>query len=253
MTLSIIKLRLTKKKIMKKMFTLCSALFIGFAAFSQVVHNAPGITVSPEGTNGEADITVTLDMSAICSPAGKEMDGTWPSIGFHSGAVVAGAGWVNAVAFDAANTVRFTGNGAGIFTATFNPRNYYLVDAGTAIEGFSFVFNGSQNTAGDWDSEAKAFNEALECADFFYLFSSEASINENSLAANLKVSPNPVEDVVTFNVDANDFEISITDITGKVVKTSKVSTINVSDLNVGTYIYTVRADGNIATGKLMKK
>lgn len=238
---------------MKKMITLCSALFIGFAAFSQAVHNAPGVTVSPQGTNGEADITITLDLSAVCLGGATTIDNAWPSLGFHSGAVVGGAGWSSVVEFNAANTVRFTGNGAGIFTATINPRNYYAVAAGTPIEGFSFVFNGSTNTPGDWDAEAKAFNEALECTDFYYLFSSELSINENALAASLKVSPNPVEDVVTFDFVANDFQISIADITGKVVKTSTVTSVNVSDLQVGTYIYTVIADGNIATGKLLKK
>jgi hypothetical protein len=82
-----------------------------------------------------------------------------------------------------------------------------------------------------------------------------AGVGVNELEATFIVlaNPNPTESVITFDVKSSDFEITIADLTGKVVKTSKNADVNVSDLNSGTYIYSISSEGKIATGKIIKK
>lgn len=82
-----------------------------------------------------------------------------------------------------------------------------------------------------------------------------AGVGVNELEATFIVlaNPNPTESVITFDVKSSDFEITIVDLTGKVVKTSKNADVNVSDLNSGTYIYSISSEGKIATGKIIKK
>ena len=76
------------------------------------------------------------------------------------------------------------------------------------------------------------------------------------------VAPNPANDLVTFNFNANTStaEIVIFDLSGKVVATKSVVTgsenaveISTSNLMAGSYLYQVKAAGNVVTGKLMKK
>lgn len=79
-----------------------------------------------------------------------------------------------------------------------------------------------------------------------------ASINEvNSFS--VAAYPNPATDVVNFQVDAQDYTIYLYDLSGKVVSTSNTSSINMSSLNSGAYIYKVVAANGFATGKLTKK
>lgn len=79
-----------------------------------------------------------------------------------------------------------------------------------------------------------------------------ASINENNLTAS-KVFPNPASDVLNVVVEGELSNVSIATLDGKIVKNSTTSTINVSDLNAGMYIYTVTtAAGKVATGNFVK-
>lgn len=249
---------------MKKNITKIAALFSLFVASATLNAQtvAPGISVSPLGTNGESAITVTLTVADICSPAGKEIDPAWTSLGFHSGAITATGPWQNVIDFNNANTVRFEEVSSGVYSATFTPRDYYGVAAGTDVLGFSFVFNGSQNTPGDWDAEAKAFNDLNECTDFLYYFADEPLSVSTIAVENLKVMPNPVNDLATFTFDSNeDATVVLYDLVGKVVATAtntqassfKSIELNTADLMAGTYVYTVSTGNQVSTGKLMKK
>lgn len=232
---------------MKKIFTIFSALFMG-ATFAQT--NAPGISVSPLGTDGTSEITVTVTLADICMPAGKEIDITWPNIAFHSGAIIAGSGWQNVVEFNSPSRLIFNRVSDGVFSATFTPTDYY---GAPAVEGFSFVFNGYPNTAGDWDAEGKAFDSEGACSDFFYYFADEtSSIGKNEIVA-VKAFPNPATDVLNFQIDATDYVITLTDLAGKTVATSTTSTVEMSGLSSGAYLYKVVTNNGTATGKVTKK
>jgi flagellar hook assembly protein FlgD len=81
------------------------------------------------------------------------------------------------------------------------------------------------------------------------------------------VSPNPATSDVTFALNlkesAKNVTIEISNALGQVVKTTKVgsvaanstsnTTISVADLSAGMYIYTINADGQKTSNKLMVK
>lgn len=76
------------------------------------------------------------------------------------------------------------------------------------------------------------------------------SINEVEQIA-VSIYPNPANDVITFELGINSFEVTITDITGKIIKTatstSNKKIINIADLNNGVYFYTIIANKNVVT------
>jgi hypothetical protein len=180
---------------MRKLIT---TLGIALSAYAFAQTNAPGITVSPLGTNGSTEITVTITLSEVCVPAGKDMDPSWNTISFHSGAIVGGQAWQNVVAWNDPNTLVFNKVSDGVWSASFTPNNYY----GVATEGFSFVFNGFPNTPGDWDAEAKAFDAAQNCSDFFWYFNDEPASVFSPRKINLNVFPNPAKDFVNIQFEA---------------------------------------------------
>jgi hypothetical protein len=90
---------------------------------------------------------------------------------------------------------------------------------------------------------------------------SGVGLNESAIA-NVSVSPNPSNDVVTFSfgTSSNAAVITLFDLSGKVVASRKVNTtaLNVIDFSIanltsGSYMYQIEANGSVVTGKLMKK
>jgi hypothetical protein len=69
---------------------------------------------------------------------------------------------------------------------------------------------------------------------------------------NVVAFPNPATDVVNFQVDAADYVITLTDLAGKTVATSTTSTIEMSGLSSGAYLYKVVTNNGTATGKVTK-
>lgn len=81
------------------------------------------------------------------------------------------------------------------------------------------------------------------------------SINELEKST-VAVYPNPAKDVLTFELAISNFDITITDITGKVVKSFNSSNnkkvVGVANLNNGIYFYTITSNGSvIATNKFV--
>lgn len=74
---------------------------------------------------------------------------------------------------------------------------------------------------------------------------------------NISVYPNPVKDLINFELDINSFNVSIIDVTGKIVKVaSSINnklTVSTSNLNNGIYFYSVYDNGGniIATNKFI--
>ena len=93
------------------------------------------------------------------------------------------------------------------------------------------------------------------------------SVEEVNSSITSSVSPNPATSDVTFALNlkesAKNVTIEISNALGQVVKTTKVgsiaantasrTTISVSDLSAGMYIYTINADGQKTSNKLMVK
>jgi hypothetical protein len=76
-------------------------------------------------------------------------------------------------------------------------------------------------------------------------------LDENSVVN--RVYPNPANDELNFIVNGKISSITINTLDGKVVKTATSSTVDVSVLSSGMYIYHVNVDGKIATGNFVKQ
>lgn len=75
-------------------------------------------------------------------------------------------------------------------------------------------------------------------------------INELN-TSNVAVYPNPANDQITFETDNNGFNLTITDITGKVIYNqnvvSKKTTVNLNRFNAGVYFYTIANNNQVVT------
>ena len=70
---------------------------------------------------------------------------------------------------------------------------------------------------------------------------------------NASAYPVPAEDIITFVADAKDFEVIITDLTGKVMMKTTSSTVDISTFATGTYLYQLKSGNKVGSGKLIKK
>lgn len=242
---------------MKKMFTLLSALFIGAMATAQVT------------VTFQVDVTNYVAGGATLDATGMRVAGNFSG---RQGTVggTAMADWSPTVA-----TSAMTDNGNGIWEI--------VVDFPAAVVGDTLLYkfvngnwgmnegNPALENCGVGDGFG-AFNRALAipasnqiklyCYDSCYSCAgSGVGLNQNVITS-LEVAPNPSMDVVTFkfNSNANTAEIVLFDLSGKVVATKSVVTgaensveISTANLMAGSYLYQVKAAGNVVTGKLMKK
>jgi hypothetical protein len=75
-------------------------------------------------------------------------------------------------------------------------------------------------------------------------------INELN-TSNVAVYPNPAKEQITFETDNNGFNLTITDITGKVILNqnvvSKKTTVNLNRFNAGVYFYTIANNNQVVT------
>ncbi|WP_027376685.1 T9SS type A sorting domain-containing protein [Kaistella palustris] len=86
--------------------------------------------------------------------------------------------------------------------------------------------------------------------------SAEAALAVNSTKSKfaLSVYPNPATDVINLRSAEKISEISIFDLSGKLVKTAAETSVNVQDLAKGSYVVSVKyANGSTETKKVIKK
>jgi hypothetical protein len=69
----------------------------------------------------------------------------------------------------------------------------------------------------------------------------------------VKTYPNPANEVIQFDIAADDYVISISDISGKLIMTSEKPIIDIAPLNSGIYTYVVNSATGSAKGKFIKK
>jgi len=72
------------------------------------------------------------------------------------------------------------------------------------------------------------------------------------LSSNLKVYPNPANDVLNISTNGEISNVVISTLDGKVMKTSTESSVDVSNLTAGMYIYQVTVNGKVSTGNFVK-
>jgi len=68
----------------------------------------------------------------------------------------------------------------------------------------------------------------------------------------VNVYPNPANDILNVSVTGEVSRVVISTLDGKVMKTSTESSVDVSDLTSGMYIYQVTVNGQVSTGNFVK-
>jgi hypothetical protein len=133
-------------------------------------------------------------------------------------------------------------------------QNLYATAISTPFNGDGVTHTGEYwndatfHTVGDpnnWDLDASM--------TIYPIVNLVAGIEENKLATS--AYPNPASDVLNIEMNGETIEsVNITTLEGKIVATSTVGTINISDLNAGMYIYNLTTvSGKISTGNFVKK
>lgn len=99
-----------------------------------------------------------------------------------------------------------------------------------------------------------------DCTDIFYMGIDDIEIKDNaglavteSSVLSMKISPNPTTDLVRISGIKNIDNVRIFDMTGKIVKETKMSEIVVKDLASGQYIVNVYSGNEVISRKLIKK
>jgi Secretion system C-terminal sorting domain len=259
---------------MKKLYILFAFLGLSSISFAQ---SAATACKSASGTG----ITITLDLSKNCpsTPMGsKDSLGKRTEIGFHSGANSFGAGlvreWNSAagaggVAIIKGIRVAGTSGPTAKFTVTIPNLTTYYNAGTTALTNVAFVFNDgwdpARGTRSEWNSEGKgAKADGTGCEDFVATLAGLATCTAASQdlrsEMSVRTSPNPFKDVtyITFdNAAGKNFSLSISDITGRVVRsinniTTDFVEIKRENLATGVYFAVLRdASGKFLTEKLV--
>ena len=105
-------------------------------------------------------------------------------------------------------------------------------------------FNGNSNT-NTWNQVRLSL----------YFYTSVSAIEDNRQIT-AKMYPNPFNDNIRFEVDADNFDINIYATDGKLLYQASYQSnknINLGFLNKGIYIYKIKTDKGIATGQIIKK
>jgi len=124
-----------------------------------------------------------------------------------------------------------------------NPISVNVTAANTVICGVVLGVNEAIDTPGEDPNDPDNDNNA----DCFIASPSGASIDELN-ALNVSVYPNPANDVLNISSTEAIESVNIFGFDGKLVSTSNSSSVNVSSLNAGMYIYVV----NTVSGKSVK-
>lgn len=136
---------------------------------------------------------------------------------------------------------------AGIFPGTGNLISYnYYKDADGAL-----VFRTFEGVVA---VPALSITETFSTAEA--LITNTLSVDNDELALNnIKIYPNPVDDVLNIDLGDNILikSVNIVDINGRAVLTSTGSTINTSQLQSGFYIVRVDTEVGYVTRKFIKK
>ncbi len=104
-------------------------------------------------------------------------------------------------------------------------------------------------------SRASASGNWIGVEKKIYTYTQVTAVEENNYIS-AKVYPNPFKDNIHFEVDADDFDINIYGLDGKLLYQGSHQSnenINLSFIHKGIYIYKIKTGKGIASGQLIKK
>ena len=228
---------------MKKIFTILS-LALSTAAFSQVTvtyqvditeYIAGGVALDPNGIRVGGNFTT----------AGASIPDWTPSDPASAMTDLGNGLWSIAVTYPATSVgttqlYKFVngnwGTNEGVATSLIAEDGCGTDDGGGNINRTLVIPSAAATYTFCWDKCAACISSIDE-------------VNK----VNVVAFPNPATDVVNFQIDATDYVITLTDLAGKTVATSTTSTIEMSGLSSGAYLYKVVTNNGTATGKVTKK
>ena len=228
---------------MKKIFTILS-LALSTAAFSQVT------------VTYQVDITEYIAGGATLNANGIRVGGNFTT---------AGATIPDWTPSDAASAMTDLGNGLWSIAVTYPAASVGTTQLYKFVNGDWGTNEGvatsliAEDQCGTDDGQGN-INRTLvipaTAATYTFCWDKCAacisSIDEVN-KVNVVAFPNPATDVVNFQIDVTDYVITLTDLAGKTVATSTTSTIEMSGLSSGAYLYKVVTNNGTATGKVTKK
>jgi hypothetical protein len=249
---------------MKKLYILFACALFSTTIFAQL---PPAITACKKGDS----TIIVFDLSKNCKKADGQlaaMDtlGKRTQIGFHSGPntwVTGGVNWDDAKAVRA-NRISGTGRTSKFEVRMPKVETYYSTFTTPAITQIKFVFNDGPGSTKTWDHSGKDSTATGDCQDFLLplanLASCTAASQDLRSEMSVRTAPNPFKDVtyITFdNAAGKNFSLSISDITGRVVRninniTTDFVEIKRENLSTGVYFAVLRdASGKFLTEKLI--
>lgn len=143
----------------------------------------------------------------------------------------------------------------GTFTGSETPVYEETLDAGYTLAAKIVNVDLSDFKGQNVKIVLRHFN----CTDIFYLGFDDVEVTQNSLAVSdaatnsVKIYPNPTSDLIRINNDSKVDFVRIFDLTGKIVKESKSTEIDVRALSAGQYILNVHSGNEITSQKFIKK
>ncbi len=147
--------------------------------------------------------------------------------------------------------LEITGDATALYTMG-GDASYPLLGQVTALYHNNYIFSGIRlgkvTPQTDLDQIISDMFAAAEAGNF-----QPTTINDVN-NSNITIYPNPASDYIIINSDVNNFDVEISDITGRIVISEKAhnnSTINISNLTAGIYSVSVISDNQKSTSKIV--
>ena len=144
---------------------------------------------------------------------------------------------------------------ASTFTGTETPVFEETIDAGYLSEA-KIVQVDISSFAGQ---DVKIVFRHYNCTDIFYMGIDDVIVTDNTLSVSdsdvskVKIYPNPASDYVKID-NVKDFKFArIIDMSGKIVKESKETQINLESLPKGQYLINIVTEKEVFSKKILKK
>ncbi len=228
--------------------------------YLNVISSEPFVTVEPAAFNIDDEITVTFNANY----GNRELVGS-NKVYMHGGVGTvdtqnpASSAWTHVIgnwgADDGVGELTEVSGKEGFWQIKLVPRTYYGLTDADDVYWLSMVFRNADGTvkgtaaAGDIENGIVAAN-----GDIFIRNQKYNTVTEHT-NRNIRIYPNPANDHVCINGIKGTAILNIYNVNGKLLVTKQIyneSSINISNLKPGIYIYRINNENKILNGKLIK-
>ena len=161
------------------------------------------------------------------------------------------------VSYDSDNSFTFTSGNLTLDDCIFpDTGEYYNLDSYYYQSFFKFGFFPKSYTyeIEDFGNNNKVLTLTNEDGNKAIYNSGILGASDVSGALQAKIYPNPATDVINIASDKKIANVSVFDASGKVVKTTTETAVNIQNLAKGSYVVSIKyADGTVESRKVIKK